>query len=113
MNSPVTLTQHALDKAIALLQREGRDDLMLRLEVTPGGCAGLKQNLQFDPTGVHSVDNVFSMHNDQGSIDLVIDNASLPHVTGTVIDYRDGLDGGFSIENPNITASCACGNSFN
>ena len=38
----VTLTDAAAAKAKALIDAEGRDDLVLRLAVAPGGCAGLR-----------------------------------------------------------------------
>ena len=44
---------------------------------------------------------------------LVIDADSMEKVSGAVIDYRDTLqESGFHINNPNVTRSCGCGNSF-
>lgn len=42
------LTTAALEKAKALLEREDRDDLRLRVAVQPGGCSGLRYELFFD-----------------------------------------------------------------
>jgi iron-sulfur cluster assembly accessory protein len=44
----VILTAAAVEKVEALLDREGRDDLRLRVAVQPGGCAGLRYELFFD-----------------------------------------------------------------
>jgi len=44
----VEVTDAAALKARALLDQEGRDDMHLRIEVKPGGCAGLKYSLYFD-----------------------------------------------------------------
>jgi iron-sulfur cluster assembly accessory protein len=34
-------------------------------------------------------------------------------LNGAEVDYQDGLSGaGFHINNPNVTRSCGCGNSF-
>ena len=41
----VELTDAAAIKARNLLEQEGRDDMHLRIEVKPGGCAGLKLSL--------------------------------------------------------------------
>lgn len=37
----VNLTVAAIEKAKSLLAQEGRDDLVLRVAVHPGGCSGL------------------------------------------------------------------------
>ena len=42
------MTEAAASKAKALLDQEGRDDLVLRIQVEPGGCAGLRYSLFFD-----------------------------------------------------------------
>jgi iron-sulfur cluster assembly accessory protein len=35
------------------------------------------------------------------------------NLTGTVIDYQDGLMGaGFAFNNPNAKSSCGCGSSY-
>ena len=44
----VILTAAAVEKVKALLEREGRDDLRLRVAVQPGGCSGLRYQLFFD-----------------------------------------------------------------
>jgi Fe-S cluster assembly iron-binding protein IscA len=44
----VILTPAAIEKVKTLLEREGRDDLRLRVAVQPGGCSGLRYQLFFD-----------------------------------------------------------------
>ena len=42
-----------------------------------------------------------------------MDRSSLPYVTGSTIDFVDGLQGaGFKVDNPNVIAACGCGSSF-
>ncbi len=42
-----------------------------------------------------------------------MDPASATLLTGSTLDYKDGLQGaGFSINNPNATRTCGCGQSF-
>ena len=44
---------------------------------------------------------------------VVIDEASLPFLEGSALDYVDELIGAsFKIHNPNATAACGCGTSF-
>ena len=103
------LTDAAAAKAKALLEQEGRDDLALRIAVQPGGCAGLRYNLFFDD---RSLDGDVTA--EFGGVALIIDRMSAPYVQGAVIDFVDSIEKqGFTIDNPNATGSCACGDSFN
>jgi iron-sulfur cluster assembly accessory protein len=105
----VIMTDAASAKAKALLDQEGRDDLGLRIAVQPGGCAGLRYNLFFDD---RALDGDLSV--DFGGVALIVDRMSAPYVLGASIDFVDTIEKqGFTIDNPNATGSCACGDSFN
>ena len=105
----VTMTETASAKAKALLDQEGRDDLALRIAVQPGGCAGLRYQLFFDD---RSLDGDLAV--DFGGVTLAVDRMSAPYVEGAFIDFVDTIEKqGFTIDNPNATGSCACGDSFN
>jgi iron-sulfur cluster assembly accessory protein len=105
----VELTDAAAGKAKALLDQEGRDDMHLRIAVQPGGCAGLRYQLFFDD---RSLDG--DLFRDFGGLKVAVDRMSAPYVTNAVIDFVDTIDKqGFTIDNPNATGSCACGDSFN
>jgi len=105
----VTLTDAAASKAKSLLDQEGRDDLALRVAVQPGGCAGLRYNLFFDD---RSLDG--DLTGDFGGVTLTVDRMSAPYVEGAIIDFVDTIEKqGFTIDNPNASGSCACGDSFN
>ena len=42
-----------------------------------------------------------------------VDRMSAPYLQGAVIDFVDTIEKqGFTIDNPNATGSCACGDSF-
>jgi iron-sulfur cluster assembly accessory protein len=104
----VVLTDTAAEKVKALLDQEGRDDLALRIAVQPGGCSGLRYQLFFDERELDG-DN----RTDWGGFDLVVDRMSLPYLGGARIDFVDTIEKqGFTIDNPNATGSCACGDSF-
>ncbi|HXQ89862.1 MAG TPA: iron-sulfur cluster assembly accessory protein, partial [Solirubrobacterales bacterium] len=46
-------------------------------------------------------------------IKLLVDDASVPYVRGSTIDYVESLQGaGFQVNNPNVVAACGCGSSF-
>jgi iron-sulfur cluster assembly accessory protein len=104
----VILSEAAAQKAKALLDQEGRDDLRLRIAVQPGGCSGLRYQLFFDERDLDG-DQVATF----GGVDVVVDRMSAPYLTGATIDFVDRIDAqGFTIDNPNAQGSCACGDSF-
>lgn len=44
---------------------------------------------------------------------IAVDSQSVEMLRGSTLDYKDGLMGaGFAMDNPNVTKSCGCGNSF-
>ncbi|MDT7742894.1 MAG: hypothetical protein QOE59_1972 [Actinomycetota bacterium] len=105
----VDLSEAASSKAKALLDQEGRDDMHLRIAVQPGGCAGLKYQLFFDD---RSLDG--DLFRDFNGLKVAVDRMSAPYVQGATIDFVDTIDKqGFTIDNPNASGSCACGDSFN
>ncbi len=105
----VELTAAAADKVRALLMQEGRDDLRLRLAVQPGGCSGLIYQLYFDERMLDG-DGVVEFGD---GVEVVVDKMSQPYLDGASIDFEDTIQKqGFTIDNPNASGSCACGDSF-
>jgi iron-sulfur cluster assembly accessory protein len=104
----VILTDEAAAKVKALLEGEGREDLALRVAVQPGGCSGLRYQLFFDERSFEGdIVKVF------GGVGVVTDRMSAPYLMGATIDFVDTIEKqGFTIDNPNATGSCACGDSF-
>jgi len=104
----VTITTAAAEKVKSLLEREGRDDLRLRVAVQPGGCSGLIYQLYFDERLLDGDATV-----DFDGVEVVVDKMSVPYLDGSVVDYEDSIEKqGFTIDNPNAAGSCACGDSF-
>jgi len=104
----IILSEAAAVKVGSLLEQEGRDDLRLRIAVQPGGCSGLRYQLYFDERQIDG-DLVTKF----GDVQVVTDKMSAPYLTGATIDFVDTIEKqGFTIENPNATGSCACGDSF-
>lgn len=105
------LTPDAAVKAKELMDREGRDDLNLRLQVSPGGCSGLKYALYFSPESDDKEGDVHIEH-DNGVV-LVTDRMSYPYLTSAVVSFTDTIEKqGFSITNEGAAGTCACGESF-
>ncbi|REK19835.1 MAG: iron-sulfur cluster assembly accessory protein [Actinobacteria bacterium] len=104
----VTVTDNAATKIGELITAEGDPGLALRMAVRPGGCSGFSYEMFFD-SEIDDDDHVEEF----GDIKVVVDPQSAEMVKGSTLDYKDGLMGaGFAIENPNVTRSCGCGNSF-
>ncbi len=103
----VTVTAAAAAKLKDLMAKEGTADQGLRIRVRGGGCSGYEYQLAFDTP--REGDQVI----EQGGVKVVIDPKSLLFLTGSEIDFQDGLTGaGFAIKNPNAKGSCGCGQSF-
>ena len=50
---------------------------------------------------------------DFDGVEVVVDRMSVPYLDGASIDYEDTIQKqGFTIDNPNASGSCACGDSF-
>jgi iron-sulfur cluster assembly accessory protein len=104
----VVLSDTAAAKVKTLLEQEGRDDLALRIAVQPGGCSGLRYQLFFDERTLEG-----DQLTDFSGVKVVVDKMSAPYLTGATIDFVDTIEKqGFTIDNPNASGSCACGDSF-
>jgi iron-sulfur cluster insertion protein len=102
------LTDAAAAKIKALLEAEDTTDLSLRVAVRPGGCSGFSYEMFFDADIADD-----DVKTNQGGVQVVVDPASMEHLGGAELDYRDGLQGaGFHISNPNASRTCGCGQSF-
>ena len=105
----IALTDTAAAKVAELIVEEGSaEELALRVAVRPGGCSGYSYEMFFDSEIAD--DDVQSTF---GAVKVVVDPVSAPMLVGATLDYKDGLQGaGFSINNPNASRTCGCGNSF-
>jgi iron-sulfur cluster assembly accessory protein len=105
----IILTGEAAAKVKSLLEQEGRDDLSLRVQVQPGGCSGLRYQLYFDDRALDG-----DVVSEFAGVHVVTDRMSAPYLVGATVDFVDTIEKqGFTIDNPNATGSCACGESFN
>jgi iron-sulfur cluster assembly protein len=105
----VTLTESAAAKIKQLMAEEPAGEAaVLRVAIQGGGCSGFQYGLGFD-RGSQEGDLELELH----GVQIVVDPFSAPYLTGSEIDYVDSIQAaGFAINNPNATASCGCGHSF-
>jgi len=102
----IRLTPAARDKLAELLASEAEGS-GLRVSVIPGGCSGFEYRLNLAP--VEDGDQTVV----DGDARIHLDPVSIPYLLGAEFDYEDRFQGaGFVINNPNATAACGCGKSF-
>ena len=104
----ITLTETAAKKVKELIEAEGNNELALRVAVRPGGCSGFSYEMFFDSDFAED-----DIKGEFSGVNVVVDSASLKYLSGASMDYKEGLMGaGFTVNNPNTTRSCGCGQSF-
>jgi len=107
--SVITLTERAAEKIRGLMAEEPAGDAeVLRVAIQGGGCSGFEYALGFD-RGAQEGDHELEFH----GVKVVVDPFSAPYLRGSTVDFLETLqESGFKIDNPNATASCGCGSSF-
>lgn len=104
----VNISESASEKIQEMLAAEETPNLFLRIGVKEGGCSGFSYGMGFDD----------EQHADDRSMDIrglkvVVDEQSFKYLNGVEIDWKESaMGGGFTIHNPNATATCGCGSSF-
>ena len=108
ITSPLIFSVAAASKVKELIEDEGNDALMLRVFISGGGCSGFQYGFTFDEE-VGEGDTVV----ENEGFKLLVDPMSFQYLSGSEIDYSDGMEGAqFVIRNPNASTTCGCGSSF-
>jgi iron-sulfur cluster assembly protein len=104
----VTVTPKAAARAKELLASKGIPDGSLRVFVVGGGCSGYQYGMALAQEA-ETDDTIINVE----GVRILIDPDSAGLISGAEVDYvEDLMKSGFTIYNPNATASCACGSSF-
>lgn len=104
----IVITDSAVSRVRELLEEEGNAELMLRVFISGGGCAGFQYGFTFDDA--RGEDDLVM---ERDGVVFLVDSMSHQYLTGSEIDFRNDLQGAqFVIRNPNITSTCGCGSSF-
>ena len=108
----VSFSENAFAQLESMREKQGLDEIVLRMGVRAGGCSGMsyvmdltkQEDIADDDTIVEFAEN---------KIRCAIDPKSLMFLYGMQLDYSDELiGGGFSFMNPNAEETCGCGKSF-
>ena len=103
----ITLTERAASHVRDFMARENNSN-GLRVAVKPTGCSGYMYVVELAEQRQEH-DAVFESR----GVPLVVDSESLKYLDGTEVDFaREGLNEGFRFDNPNVSATCGCGESF-
>ena len=103
----IELTENAAKQIRAQIARRGRG-LGLRVGIKTVGCSGFSYTYDYADE-VRPGDQLFEAHDAR----VVIDEESLKVLDGSRLDFvKEGLKQVFKFENPNVDATCGCGESF-
>lgn len=107
LNMKIQLTESAAKQIRKQLAGRGKG-LGLRVGVKNVGCSGFGYTYDY-ADDVRAGDHTFEAHDAK----LVVDAKSLEFLDGSTLDYvKEGLKQAFKWVNPNVDATCGCGESF-
>lgn len=104
----LTLTDAAAERVKSLLASSSEPIVGLRVGIKSRGCSGMSYDVQYAKTR-GKFDEVVE---DKG-VTVLIDPAAIMFLIGSEMDYVDDtFQTGFVFKNPNVKATCGCGESF-
>lgn len=106
----LTLTDKAIEKVKEALEShsEEGDASGIRISVVGGGCSGYQYSMSLEQEAREG-DEVVIVDGFQ----VFVDQQSQLFLKGTEIDYLETSHGaGFKFNNPNVSNTCGCGESF-
>ena len=103
----IALTPVAIARVKSILAGQKENDA-LRVAVVGGDCSGYHYEMTLDKEP-RKDDSVMDMD----GLKVFVDAQSMRCLEGTKVDYVESPEAsGFQFDNPNVRASCACGESF-
>ena len=103
----VMLTDTAAERVKRFIAERG-SGAGLRVGIKTTGCSGFAYVVDIADE-IADGDRIFESH----GVKVIVDDDSLSFLDGTTIDFnREGLNEGFSYDNPNVKSLCGCGESF-
>jgi iron-sulfur cluster assembly protein len=107
MKSPITLTTHAQERILAILEQQHNKCLLLG--VNNKGCSGHSYTFDLiEPSQINKFDEVLQVMNHK----VVISAHSVLKLLGSTLDWHtDKFGSRFVWHNPSVVNTCGCGES--
>ena len=103
----IQVTESAAKQIRKQLANRGKG-IGLRVGVKDAGCSGFAYIYDYADE-VRADDQLFEAHD----VKVVVDAKSLEVLNGSTLDFvKEGLKQVFKFTNPNVDATCGCGESF-
>ncbi len=103
----IQVTEKAAQQIRTRLAKRGHG-IGLRVGVKNVGCSGFAYTYDYADE-VRAGDHAFEAHGAK----VVVDAKSLEFLDGSTLDFaKEGLKQAFKFHNPNVDATCGCGESF-
>ncbi|KAI9226609.1 MAG: hypothetical protein DHS80DRAFT_32582 [Piptocephalis tieghemiana] len=105
----LNISQRAVQKLSAILAKETHPEAALRILVDSGGCHGYQYRLELSQS-ITAEDVVL----EKDGARVVVDEVSLPLMSGSTVDYQVELIGSMFkiVNNPLASSTCGCDVSF-
>lgn len=108
MKAPISLTDAAVERVKALLDKRGKPSAGIRIGVRTKGCSGMSYTLEYADEK-----SQFDEVVEQKGVTVLIDPKASMFIFGTEMDWvEDKMQSGFVFRNPNEKGRCGCGESF-
>lgn len=102
------ITEKAIEKIKEIQDNQSTPSPYLRVGIRGGGCSGFMYSMEF-ANDKASMDKEF----DFNELKVVVDTTSLMYLNECTVDYVETLtESGFKFDNPNVSRTCGCGQSF-
>jgi len=103
----IQVTENAAKQIRTQISKRGRG-VGLRVGVKEVGCSGFAYTFDYADE-VRPGDSLIEAHDAK----VVVDENSVALLDGSTLDFvKEGLKQSFKFENPNVDATCGCGESF-
>ena len=105
----ISLTESAVGQVRKVISEQGGAFTGIRLSVIGGGCSGFQYTMNLEQESRGNDDILES-----DGFKVFVDPQSMLYLDGTEIDFVETTQAsGFRFNNPNVTGTCGCGESFN
>lgn len=104
----ISLTEKAIENLKKIASSEDIKNLIVRIKIQGGGCAGMEHEFYFDDK-IMATDEIIEID----KIQIIVDPLSYQYVENVTVDFVETIiSSGFKFNSPDIKATCGCGKSF-